>query len=84
MTLDVFRAAALPRPREMRAQVLDELLHAIAVGREDGVRGVDLRIENNHLPAAAVGLEPARCAAPDRVHAVHLRAAPLAHHLRGV
>jgi hypothetical protein len=68
----------------MRAQIRDELLHAIAVGREDGVRGIDLRVENDHLPAAAVGFEAARGTAPDRVHAVHLRAAPLAHHLRGV
>ena len=58
------------RRADALAQSVDELLHAIAVGREDGVRGVDLRVENDHLPAAAVGLEAARGAAPDRVHAV--------------
>src|SRR5688572_16974835 len=39
-----------------------------------------MRLKAVHLPAAAIGLEAARRAAPHGVHTIHVRAAPLAFH----
>ena len=80
MAREVFGAAALADLVDARAMLVDERLHALAVG------AVGLRCwcrcanEGDPLPAAAVGLEAARRAAPDGVHAIHVRAAALAFH----
>ena len=43
-----------------------------------------VRVEDVHSPTTAVGLEPARGTAPDGVHPVHFRPAPLAQHFVGI
>ena len=83
---EVLRAAALLRLRQPLAVFGDERLHAVAVGAELGGRRCRCASRESgsitaaRLPAAAVGLEAARRAAPDGVHAVHLGAAALALH----
>jgi hypothetical protein len=82
MTLQVFRAAAVTDDGQPIAELGDEVLHPVVVGLEARVGGVDVRLDRVHSsPPAAIGLEAARRAAPDRVHAVHLGIASLAQHL---
>jgi len=84
MALQVFRAAAVTDDGQPIAELGDELLHPVVVGLEASVGGVDVRLDRVHpSPPAAIGLEAAQRAAPDRVHAVHLGAASLAQHLVG-
>ena len=62
------------------ARPVDERLHALAIGAVALAGGIEMRLKTVHLPAAAIGLEAARRAAPHGVHAIHVRAASLASH----
>src|SRR5262249_38239294 len=80
--LEVARTAALASARDPLAELRDERGHPRVIGLELGAVSLDARWKRLHLPSAAVRLETAFRAAPDGVHAVHLRlAAPLANHL---
>jgi hypothetical protein len=81
MPFDIFRSSTLARRGDSAPELVDELPHGFTVGRKRRVSGIDVGREDLHLPAATVGLEPTLGAAPDRVHAVHLRAAAFAQHL---
>ncbi len=48
MPLEVFGSAAHPDDLGPLAKLGDELLHALAVGREHRVRRIDVRVENYH------------------------------------
>jgi hypothetical protein len=72
-------AAAFARPRDALAVELDEREHPRPVVLKLGGVGPDGCWKDLHqLPAAAVGLVPARRATPHGVHAEHLRAAAIA------
>ena len=80
MTGNVLRAASLLYLVEPRAMLVDERLHAIAIGEKIGGLGVNVRVKAIHLPAATVCLEPAGWATPDSMHAIHVGAAAFTLH----
>jgi len=89
-TQNTINTTTFARAEQPLAQVRDQLLHSITIDLVRRVGWIDVRFEGLHqsvtsscrpatlLPATAIRFETTCGAAPDRVHAIHLRPAALA------